>query len=1119
MEKAKLNEIIANHQHYLKQDCEGWEHMRADLSGEDLSVAYLYKVNLSGANLEGANLSRAIMEYAVLENANLYHANLNDANLHGATLNDASLNYAELKDAKIDYATLKRASLNFAVLENADMENTKMQDASLIGANLKSAKLVSAELENADMTNASLEEANLHHSIAKNAKFENAVLTKARMSLMDLTGANFKNAYMRETNISHTTAEKAILINAYAMSADFEASNLSEANLQNANLYKAQVERTKVKNTISGPRNISNAVKSARENMSPTKATPPQNNTIIDATKLKEIIDNHQHWLNHDCDGWEYMRANLSCLNLSGMDLSGADLRNATIYHTDLEGANLSGANLEHADIIETNLNGANLYQVNLSDAMAENVNLKNANLENANLEEATMNKTNLECANLTGANLYNAILDHAKMKGVTLHEANMNSAKMENADLRYADMSDANMNSCQLMHANMAMANMNDTNLSSANLACANLHMASLRSAHLYKACLSEADLSKTNLKDADMESACLNYANLSYSCLENANLIVAELHGADLKQANLRSAKLRSAKLVDTNMRYADLSNTDMRSVDLEYANLIGANLSYADMQDCEMYETDLRGAKLYKVEINETEILYHAELDDYTIAHMEQPFTDIDYNKTNAINQIITGETGCGKTYSAVNDEIDAGRSFIYMGPCRQLLYETYRKYADPREDGLSTGEVKYNTKNCRNLYAVYESVNEKMLDSGNFDTIIVDEAHFIKDADRGDGIMSIIASARERGMNIKLLTATQNFDLNDFEHIELKSKFEVPKKIEISMSEARENMMKGMPTLYFVRSIADSYEYAEQLQARGVKAIPINGDMTPSERLQAQIDFERGRATCAVSTNACAQGQNFTVANMIIEYDPFTTSEMLEQKIGRLGRPGTLPGIKEVYYATEMGRCEIRVPKIKTKIRKEEPDHSHIQEMFEQAKNECLFSNIRDFENCEPLDYNNVKYCIPEFVAWGKDYIDTHKDSKWIDDMRACEVIRKTLGVINDEQKKLKTIIIKDIIEREQKKQKDIFRTDKRPEETRTSQNGRMTSANAAPNESKNSNDEEKRSALDMIKAAKSIEDIFSAARNSFENGEGSGKGTPQRNNTPGSNVNPKLDGPG
>ena len=39
--EAELNEVLRNHKHWLLQDCDGWEKMRADLSGADLSGAYL----------------------------------------------------------------------------------------------------------------------------------------------------------------------------------------------------------------------------------------------------------------------------------------------------------------------------------------------------------------------------------------------------------------------------------------------------------------------------------------------------------------------------------------------------------------------------------------------------------------------------------------------------------------------------------------------------------------------------------------------------------------------------------------------------------------------------------------------------------------------------------------------------------------------------------------------------------------------------------------------------------------------------------------------------------------------------------------------------------------------
>ena len=40
--------------------------------------------------------------------------------------------------------------------------------------------------------------------------------------------------------------------------------------------------------------------------------------------ELKVILENHKHWLNEDCEGWQDMRA-----DLTGADLTGADLRGA----------------------------------------------------------------------------------------------------------------------------------------------------------------------------------------------------------------------------------------------------------------------------------------------------------------------------------------------------------------------------------------------------------------------------------------------------------------------------------------------------------------------------------------------------------------------------------------------------------------------------------------------------------------------------------------------------------------------------------------------------------------------------------------------------------------------
>ena len=83
-----LKEILEKHLHWIREDCDGWQDMRANLSGADLS----------GADLSGANLSRA----------NLYGANLYGADLSGANLSRAVLYGADLSRAKIELELLNK---------------------------------------------------------------------------------------------------------------------------------------------------------------------------------------------------------------------------------------------------------------------------------------------------------------------------------------------------------------------------------------------------------------------------------------------------------------------------------------------------------------------------------------------------------------------------------------------------------------------------------------------------------------------------------------------------------------------------------------------------------------------------------------------------------------------------------------------------------------------------------------------------------------------------------------------------------------------------------------------------------------------------------------------------
>jgi uncharacterized protein YjbI with pentapeptide repeats len=101
MTQEELNKIIENHQHWLNEDCKGWEMMRGDLSGSDLSGCNLSGSNLSGCNLSDSNLSGSDLRYSDLSGSNLRDSNLSGSNLRGSDLSGCNLSGCNLSGSNL----------------------------------------------------------------------------------------------------------------------------------------------------------------------------------------------------------------------------------------------------------------------------------------------------------------------------------------------------------------------------------------------------------------------------------------------------------------------------------------------------------------------------------------------------------------------------------------------------------------------------------------------------------------------------------------------------------------------------------------------------------------------------------------------------------------------------------------------------------------------------------------------------------------------------------------------------------------------------------------------------------------------------------------------------------
>ena len=151
--------------------------------------------------------------------------------------------------------------------------------------------------------------------------------------------------------------------------------------------------------------------------------------------ELNKIIENHQHYLNKDIDGWESMRADLSDKNLSGLDLRNANLIEADLSNASLSNSNLRNANLRNANLNNANLREANLYGANLRDADLNNADLRDADLRDACLRYANLRKACLRYANLRKADLRKADLSEADMYEADLKEANLLGTNLKNTN------------------------------------------------------------------------------------------------------------------------------------------------------------------------------------------------------------------------------------------------------------------------------------------------------------------------------------------------------------------------------------------------------------------------------------------------------------------------------------------------------------------------------------------------------------------------------------------------------------------------------------------------------------------------------------------------------------
>lgn len=332
-----------------------------------------------------------------------------------------------------------------------------------------------------------------------------------------------------------------------------------------------------------------------------------------------------------------------------------------------------------------------------------------------------------------------------------------------------------------------------------------------------------------------------------------------------------------------------------------------------------------------------------------------------------------------------------------------------------------DDLSTGEVSIFNKKYGNIFAVFESISENSL--RNYDAIIIDEAHFLSDDSRGQHLQNLLIKAVELGKDVVLCSATFNVEIQkewNFKKLYLESKFKVPEKVALSeLSDSLDLIYNGYKTIIFGSSI-DSLGYIESLiyehaEDNGydteLRIAQIHSGILPSERLDLQLKFLKGELDVIISTNVLAQGLNFVCENLIIFDDLYNTPEILNQKLGRLGRPFQSSKEKVFYNILDEGSLDIEKKPVRLN-KKATKDVS--EEYFENWVYYNNLGNIeKDWNFYRYPRYNDIKYCIKKAAKLSSEML---KKSRYEGNKNLKNFSYKTLKLIGGEILKIREIIL-------------------------------------------------------------------------------------------------------
>jgi len=146
-----------------------------------------------------------------------------------------------------------------------------------------------------------------------------------------------------------------------------------------------------------------------------------------------------------------------------------------------------------------------------------------------------------------------------------------------------------------------------------------------------------------------------------------------------------------------------------------------------------------------------------------------------------------------------------------------------------------------------------------------------------------------------------------------------------------------------------------------ELVATMQAEGVSAEALHGDLSQAQRNRVMLAFRNGKVKVLVATDVAARGIDITNLDAVFNYDLPHDPEYYVHRVGRTGRAGNtgkafsfVTGRNEYRMLREIENyAKIKVDKLEAPTAKER-GKLHIQKLFDKAYHSVVHDDLKKFE---------------------------------------------------------------------------------------------------------------------------------------------------------------------